>query len=523
MAYNPALIPAVPSISALRNLPAAQYAAIFVEGYHSPGDGGGGFYISTNSVVIDNGGTIIASAAGGGFLLFNTGLLSVRSFGATGDGATDDTAAIQACWNTATAQGQGSYLPSGNYLVRNLTGAPATLVGDGHNSVLVAKAGTTGTLVSSISVSERNWENFRISSSVTGLIGLDTSWTAANPSIGGAFRYITVDATNSTQAWLATNNNDIMFDTVTCSNPGTGLGLSILAGTGSVYLNNPRMTAPLAIDSQQFEITGGGIILGLSLPGSSSNIGTVIGTQLATSAKLVDSVGAQCAVLNGCTGKPTLTFQGVFFIQGNGTFAVGQTAASAVAYNGLIFSGCAFVGTAGFGSAVLSEGLISPFGSGSPLIAQATTCQFGNITAKATNNFQWFLNAQSCTGSPNGGAYVGQVFAPVMSNGWVAANSSGYPAMTITRNGNTVHLFGTLTGGTTADGTVVFTLPVGLRPSNGATLSCVGFPAGGGAKPFQVFIPASAGGSGGAAAIFGVASASIAVLVFDNNFTCASS
>lgn len=447
-------------------------------------------------------------------------LYSVVAFGALGDGATDDTATIQACWNAATAQGQGCYLPSGNYLVGNLTGAPATLVGDGHASVLTAKAGTTGTLVSSINVSERNWENFRINATTSsGLIGLDTSWAATNPSIGGAFRYITVDANNSTQSWLATNNNDIMFDTITCSNTGTGSGLSILAGTGSVYLNNPRMTAPLLIDAQQFEINGGGIILGLAFPGSSSCVGTVIGTQLGASSKLLDSLAISCAVVSSCTGHPDVTFEGVSFLQGaSGSYSVGQAGGS-FAFAGLNFSNCAFLGANGFGSKVLGDSLQSPFGAGVAMVAKATNCQFGNIIAKGTTNNQYLLRAEGCSGSPNGSVYNGEVFAPVMSNSWAATVASPFPALSITRNGSNVRLLGAATGGTTTDGTTVFTLPVGLRPAQGALLSCVGFTAGSVAKPFQANVTATGSGNG-AVAIYGVAAASITTLVFDNNFTC---
>ena len=45
------------------------------------------------------------------------GVFSVKDFGAAGDGATDDTAAIQAAIDKAAEQGGRAYIPPGQYLV----------------------------------------------------------------------------------------------------------------------------------------------------------------------------------------------------------------------------------------------------------------------------------------------------------------------------------------------------------------------------------------------------------------------
>ena len=109
------------SIAGLRTLlKTAPSKVAFVTGYYVAGDGGGGAYWLDVADVTsaDNGGTIIVAADGGRWKLVFTSVVTVKQFGAKGDGVTDDTARLQAARDwlaTATFKPKLSF-PAGRYL-----------------------------------------------------------------------------------------------------------------------------------------------------------------------------------------------------------------------------------------------------------------------------------------------------------------------------------------------------------------------------------------------------------------------
>jgi hypothetical protein len=78
-----------------------------------------------------------------------TDWFNVKHYGATGNGSTDDTSAIQAALNAAATAGGGVvYLPTATYVIANITlDTNVTLCGAGWATVLQAKSGTTGYLI----------------------------------------------------------------------------------------------------------------------------------------------------------------------------------------------------------------------------------------------------------------------------------------------------------------------------------------------------------------------------------------
>lgn len=136
----------VDTIAALRALDKTVYTHAAVIGYYAHGDGGGGlyWYDSTDTTSTDNGGTIIVAADGGRWKISYTTELSLRQFGAKGDGSTDDTTACQAFLDACA--GKRGFVNAGTYIVTTLNVSSNTwLEGEGSNvSILKRKGSAAG-------------------------------------------------------------------------------------------------------------------------------------------------------------------------------------------------------------------------------------------------------------------------------------------------------------------------------------------------------------------------------------------
>lgn len=106
-----------PTIAALRAT-VSGFDLVHVKGYRAPGDGGeGGFRLdSSDTTSADDGGSVIVTASGRRYKReFGAGPISVKQFGARGNGTSDDTATFQAA---EAAAGVGAiYVPEGTYLL----------------------------------------------------------------------------------------------------------------------------------------------------------------------------------------------------------------------------------------------------------------------------------------------------------------------------------------------------------------------------------------------------------------------
>lgn len=110
--------------------PTEKSAIVILKGYYEEGDGGGGtFYYDAESQLEANGGTVIKSDKVKGRFVRDCeeNYVNVKWFGAMGDGANDDTAAIQAAIDSLPENGGTVSLPGGKYAITS-----ALNIGDGN-------------------------------------------------------------------------------------------------------------------------------------------------------------------------------------------------------------------------------------------------------------------------------------------------------------------------------------------------------------------------------------------------------
>lgn len=156
----------VDSIAALRLVAKSDGLSAFVLGYYAKGDGGGGeyYYDSSDTTSADNGGTIIVGADGGRWKLRTNGEVSVRQFGAKGDGVADDRPPCQA----AIDCGLSVYAPysAAGYLISARLQIPAGTRLRGDRARTTFTLGTAGEWAFEIRGSNVTIESLNVDCSV---------------------------------------------------------------------------------------------------------------------------------------------------------------------------------------------------------------------------------------------------------------------------------------------------------------------------------------------------------------------
>jgi parallel beta-helix repeat protein len=114
----------VNSIATLLTINPATSNEAYVEGYYTAGDlGGGEFYFDSSSSATPNNGTIFQSSytsVGRWYRVLNGTRVNARWFGASGNGSTNDTSALQAAFDYCGANGLGLYISKGTYIVSSI-------------------------------------------------------------------------------------------------------------------------------------------------------------------------------------------------------------------------------------------------------------------------------------------------------------------------------------------------------------------------------------------------------------------
>ena len=117
------------------------------------------------------------------------GTVNVRDFGATGDGTTDDTAAIQNAIAAAKANGQGVLFPAGTYLHASvITANGVALIGIGGASTLLANnPASSAVILSGVSPSI---QNIVVNSGPAGNSSFGYSPNTATLAVSGAQNFV---------------------------------------------------------------------------------------------------------------------------------------------------------------------------------------------------------------------------------------------------------------------------------------------------------------------------------------------
>jgi len=222
--------------------PGTNTLSVFVDGVNQYGPGAQYAYTETSSTVVTftnglhvgavvkfttsqilSGGTTSSSlvtytAAGTGAVTTTVQArlrqtVSVKDFGAVGDGVTNDTAAMAA----AHATGSIVYYPAGTYLFTKLSTAITSggILGDGPTETVLY---STDTSSDSLMVFNGLWLNSATTQTNNAFVFRDFAVTATTPKTAGACIEVTAPIVGSQQ-----ENQITVFDNVLCRNFATGI------------------------------------------------------------------------------------------------------------------------------------------------------------------------------------------------------------------------------------------------------------------------------------------------------------
>jgi len=249
----------------------------FIGGYYADGDGGGGdFYWDAVNVEADNGGTIfqVAGTTTGRWKHIYSGSVSVKWFGAKGDGVTDDTVAIQSAINFAGTSGAGDVYLGANVFLISATLTDYAMVGateNGHTIRLIGvgasevstdipltKIKTVGAIVGiKFNGNRSGGENFIIEGD-NGTADT-TSHGIVHESSRGHWKNVVSTKHRGDGFKFVFGNNSSFMDITCLSNKGNGFnvdGTGYVTPTGVSRQNDANASSFLNIDTRTNTLSG---------------------------------------------------------------------------------------------------------------------------------------------------------------------------------------------------------------------------------------------------------------------------
>lgn len=354
---------------------------------------------------------------------------NVLDFGATGDGVTNDTAAIQSALDAVKLAGGGFlYLPAGVYAISD------ALVLTGINNMIFAGAGDDASIIKSTSTTNdvffdsgtsffRTFRDFSISSSVTKTAG--NSFNLAGER-RGLFTRIRITGHFNGFNFVGFEQTELLSCSIT---KPSGAGAAIICGTAGSAGQGANLLINSCFLRGQDDVTQtntlgnyGIVIFDVdAVWGLDTDIGAFLlndmliepSTRSAnhyfTQCFFDATVGSDCVQIKGAGVKQQITFNGCWFasagkLAGGNIEACGLRAFNAGAYQDIIFSGTRFFNSAGSG--ILVEFPNCDF------VISGCSFYFNGVDA-VTNKFGFFLspasvgsigpNLTGCVSGGNGG------------------------------------------------------------------------------------------------------------------------
>jgi len=340
--------------------------------------------------------------------------VSIKDFGAVGNGTADDTAAIQAAWTWAISNGGARiHVPTGTYLVTsaiNITGANnVTFEGDGIDNTIITSNSTTANVFYDSGTSLwRTFRDFSIASSVTRTAGDYFHLTAEKRSqferlkLTGHFNGF--NFLGFEECWMyavsittpSGAGNSIVLGTPGTAGSGSGILLDslFLRGNNDITQNAPtglyglNITDCDAVFAVNCDI--GGFANGDMLINPTARSANHYFTQCFFDA----TQASNCVTMQGAGIKVEITFTGCWFasagkLTGGSTEACGLRATNAGGYRDIILTGCLFFNNNGTG--FLIENPNADF--------VLTGCKFtSNGTSGVTNKYGFWLIPATLSG-----------------------------------------------------------------------------------------------------------------------------
>lgn len=220
--------------------------------------------------------------------------VSVKDYGALGDGAQDDTAYIQAALDRCAASGKPLKFPTGVYLVNGqlsigaITTSKFSILGDGPKSSIIKQSSTSASTL------------------VFNYVG-STDYGGSIRDIG-----ITASTTSSGSAISDTNANNLVLHNVEVALHRTGFAMSGCTGSKLLQcsvLSTDGNAAAVGVSLGASALVLGGVYTGSSSAGtgisSSGNSVTVADAAISGWATGVSLSGTSCNVSGGSVGATT--------------------------------------------------------------------------------------------------------------------------------------------------------------------------------------------------------------------------